>query len=210
MVEGSRARRVWGVVPAAGASRRMGAPKLLLDVAGQTVIARLVAALRAGGVHSVEVLVRADDLPLQQALAPLAGCCVATTTGTADMRTSVERLLAHVAAAHDPQPHDAWLLCPADHPQTEPEVVRKLLAHARAVPESIIVPVHGGRRGHPTLFPWSAAARVGSIPPGRGLNWLVQEGGFPVVECACASPAILCDLDTPEDYQRLREQDRAP
>ena len=38
----------FALIPAAGRSRRMGTPKLLLDVGGQTVLARLLAALENG------------------------------------------------------------------------------------------------------------------------------------------------------------------
>ena len=45
------------IVPAAGRSQRMGRPKLILPVGGETVIARVVAALVAGGAEPVLVVV---------------------------------------------------------------------------------------------------------------------------------------------------------
>ena len=41
------------VVPAAGSSKRMGQPKLLVEFDGHTLIGRVVGALRAGGVERV-------------------------------------------------------------------------------------------------------------------------------------------------------------
>jgi CTP:molybdopterin cytidylyltransferase MocA len=45
------------------------------------------------------------------------------------------------------------LVCLADHPLVSPDTVRLLLEEHAARPERIIIPVHCGRRGHPTLFP---------------------------------------------------------
>lgn len=196
--------RVWGVVPAAGLSRRMGMHKLLLDVGGRTVMHRLVDALLTGGVESVHVLVREDDQPLQQELAPTAACVHTVAAATPDMRNSVEQLLTRLAARVDPQPRDAWLLCPADHPVVRADVVRRLLETSIAHPGAIVLPIHAGRRGHPTLFPWPLVKAVRRIPPGRGLNWLIAHPPAPIIEAPCDDPSVLFDLDTPADYERLQ------
>src|SRR4051812_28614451 len=46
------------IVLAAGASRRMGTPKALLDAGGQTFIRRVLHAIRDGGVADAVVVVR--------------------------------------------------------------------------------------------------------------------------------------------------------
>ena len=48
---------IYAVVPAAGRSRRMGQPKLLLGMGGQTVIEHVITALREGGVDRVLVVI---------------------------------------------------------------------------------------------------------------------------------------------------------
>ncbi len=196
--------RVWGVVPAAGLSRRMGRHKLLLDVEGRTVIQRLVDALLTGGVESVHVLVREDDRPLHQELDHTAACVHTVPTATPDMRSSVAQLLARLAAQVDPQPHDAWLLCPADHPVLRADVIRRLLETSAAHPGTIVLLTHAGRRGHPTLFPWPLAEAVRTIPPDRGLNWLIAHPPVPLIEAPCDDPSVLIELDTPADYEQLQ------
>ena len=51
--------RLFGVVPAAGHSRRMGRPKLLLPLGSSTVIARMLAVLNASAITATIVVVRA-------------------------------------------------------------------------------------------------------------------------------------------------------
>src|SRR5580704_2609900 len=55
----------FALIPAAGRSRRMGAPKLLLNFGGQTVLARLLAALETAGVGSRFVVVHPEDTEIR-------------------------------------------------------------------------------------------------------------------------------------------------
>ncbi len=61
------------IVPAAGRSERMGRPKLILPVGGETVIARVVAALCAGAADPVIVVVPPASAPGAIILAEEAG-----------------------------------------------------------------------------------------------------------------------------------------
>ena len=182
----------------------MGRPKLLLPFGAGTVISCVLEALRAGGVDATYVLVRKDDVALQQELSRHDVSIVPTPEPTADMRESVELLLTLIALEMHPEPDDAWLLVPADEPTLDARGVRGLIAEWRASPTGILVPVHGGRRGHPTLFGWTFSEYVDSIPAGEGLNRLLRIDPGEVREIPVASPEILQDLDTPEDYERLR------
>src|SRR5262249_10875389 len=70
---------------------------------------------------------------------------------------------------------------------------------------SIIVPAHGGRRGHPTLIDWKHVGGMRALPPGEGLNGYLRQHIAETQEVPVDSPDILFDLDTPEDYERLRQ-----
>ncbi len=97
------------------------------------------------------------------------------------------------------------MLIPADARWIEQSVLGRLIASWRESPENIIVPVHNGRRGHPTIFPASLPVEIESIPRDRGLNYLLHANPARVVEVPCPEPSVLCDLDTPEDFERLKQ-----
>jgi molybdenum cofactor cytidylyltransferase len=160
----------FAVVPAAGHSTRMGRPKLSLRLCDRTVVEHVVQSLRAGGVKHVMVVIGPHVAELA-APATLAGADVCQLAEpTPDMRATVECGLRRLEqTTYRPTSDDVWLLAPADHPTLNPEVVRQLIATGIRN-RSIAVPVHAGRRGHPTLFHWPDVAGIRALGPGLGIN----------------------------------------
>jgi molybdenum cofactor cytidylyltransferase len=193
------------LVPAGGRSTRMGRPKLALPLGRHTVLEHAVAALRQGGAEHVLVVVG----PHVPELAPLAAAAGAEVLRlaeeTADMRATVEQGLRSLEERLRPAPADGWLLCPADHPALEPAVIRQLVEARCGSPDrSIVVPTFDGRRGHPVLIDWCHVAGMRALAPGVGLNVYLRQQGPATREVPVTSPGVLYDLDTPEDYERLR------
>lgn len=196
---------IFAVVPAAGHSTRMGRPKLTLPLGGRTVLEHVVGALRAGGADHVVVVV-GPHVPELIPLAEAAGADVcALAEPTPYMRETVEHGLRHLEDRYHPAPADAFLLSPADHPSLDPAAVRVLCEAFAADPSrTVLVPTHAGRRGHPALIAWRHAAGIRALPADRGINAYFRDHPGGVREVPVGSPGVLCDLDTPEDYERLR------
>jgi molybdenum cofactor cytidylyltransferase len=195
----------FAVVPAAGKSVRMGRPKLALPLGDRTVLECVVSALRQAGVDHVLVVV-GPHVPQLAPLAESAGAHVLQLTEeTPEMRATVEEGLRWLEERFRPRPDDGWLLVPADHPTVDPSFVQLLVAERAAHPgKSIVVPTHGGRRGHPTLIDWKHVAAIRAQARGAGLNVYFRQQSAETLEVPAASPDVLFDLDTPEDYERLR------
>jgi molybdenum cofactor cytidylyltransferase len=195
---------IFAVVPAAGRSSRMGRPKLSLPLGDCTVLEHVVTALRQGGADDVLVIVGPHD-PELVPLATAAGASVlALAEATPDMRATVEQGLRWLEARFHPRPDDAWLLAPADHPALDADLVRRLCAaYAARSSHSIVFPVHGGRRGHPTLIAWRHVTGLRAHPSGKGINDYLRSREEHIQELATASAGVLQDLDTPEEYDRL-------
>lgn len=199
----------FALIPAAGRSRRMGVPKLLLDLGGQTVIARLLAALERAGVVNRLVVIGPEDAELRAEIARSGGRAIVAATPPPEMLMSIKLGLWAVTDDLSTNreaavPDAAWLLIPADHPVIDVETIQRLLEAAVENPGRIIVPTYNGRRGHPTVFAWKHATDIDRVPPGLGFNWIVKQHAADVLEIAVPSSGVLVDLDTPEDYERLR------
>lgn len=200
----------FALIPAAGRSRRMGLPKLLLDMGGQTVIARVLTSLRQAGLANRMVVLHPQDILLKQEVELHGGRALVASVAPPEMRDSIAFGLGQVARqlaarGESADPNSPWVLIPADHPVLMVETVRVLLDTVARNPGRIIVPTHAGRRGHPTVLAWKHALEIDRIPDGQGFNWLINRDAADVVEVALSTPTVLFDLDTPEDYERLRQ-----
>ena len=199
--------QVFALVPAGGKSARMGRPKLSLPLGDRTVLEHTVLAFRRAGVEHVLVVV-GPHVPELVPLAESVGAQVCRLPEeTADMRATVEQGLRWLEEHFRPGAADAWLLAPADHPTLDADVVRQLLqARADHPGRSIFVPTWEGRRGHPALIGWKHVAGIRAHPAGQGLNTYLRQRAAEVLELPAAGADVLCDLDTPADYESLRRR----
>jgi molybdenum cofactor cytidylyltransferase len=195
------------LVPAAGSSTRMGRPKLTLPLGGQTVIRRVILALREGGVDRVLVLAPPLDAPASREITAegvLAGAEVfVLPEATPDMRATVEYGLAYLDRFQAPV---AILLAPADSPGVTSELVSAILERAKQSSRSIIAPTYEGRRGHPLYLSWSWAQAIRALPAGVGINALFSTFPDQVETFAVDESGTLADLDTPSDYHEWQRR----
>jgi molybdenum cofactor cytidylyltransferase len=224
--------RTFAIIPAAGRSRRMGQAKLLLPWGKAAVIDAVLHAWRASRVSQVIVVVHPADAELADRCRAAGATVISPDVPPPEMKVSVQIGLRYVVEKHHPTPDDAWLLAPADMPLIKASTIDQLIdAHEQAsrttqVDRSwtrglsgrpIIVPVtelagqdppsNARRRGHPVLFPWPLAAAVDALPPDAGINRLLQQ--HDVLELPVPG-LVLDDLDTPAEYERLRESLESP
>jgi CTP:molybdopterin cytidylyltransferase MocA len=191
--------RVAAVILAAGKSQRMGVNKLLLKLGGITVLDRVLSSLEASHVEEVFVVLghKPDDLrPIVDAHAAEA---VINPDYEEGMTSSFKVGLSSVSV-------DAAFLCLGDQAVLDHVLMDGMIDAMEADPESLIVsPVHEGRRGHPVLFRNALFPEIMGLGRGKTLKDVVEGHGdhhFKVegdVWCTL-------DLDTPEDYERIRER----
>ena len=182
----------------------MGKPKLLLPWRKGLVIDAVLSTWCAS-VDTVVVVMRRDDEALANACRKHRVNIVQPSVDPPAMKESVIAAIEWISATREPDERDAWLLAPADQPRLNGKVIQELLAAHRQDWSSVKLPFVGGERGHPVLFPWSASRLLSTIPEDRGVNVLLEQ--LSVRKVVVESPEILDDLDTPDDYQHLLDQD---
>lgn len=205
MSEVNQSTRWFAIVPAAGSSRRMGQPKLLMKVGGQTVIERTLGSFRAVSLTGAAVVGRIGDHALREIIDQLDSAFdwVMGVEDPVDMLGSIRLGIAHLRTRYHPAARDWFFLLPADYPVIAGDVVTALMAASRTHQTLAIAPVYAGQRGHPLVLSWSLTDRLDDIPSGHGLNWLTREGGVAVTELPLNAPGILQDLDTPADFDAI-------
>lgn len=192
------------VVPAAGVSRRMGRPKLLLPFGTGTIMGSLVAALRAGGASPVLLVTAPGDEELR-ARALEAGCRVAVNPDPErGMLSSIREGIAALGGAHAlAQGGEVLLVAPADLPALRPATVAELLWRRAAAEAPLAVPTYQGKRGHPLAIASALLPEIETLDLGVGLKELLERHAAAVLEVPVEDPGAVRDVDTPEDYVDL-------
>lgn len=201
----------FAVVPAAGCSRRMGTAKLLLPWQDQgSLLDHTLTRWRAAQVTCVVVVTPSlqHDTALAQAIVERAkahgAVAVVPEEQPPDMKHSVLLALRFLRETLHPNPHDVWLLAPADMPCWSPRVVERLLEVAENNPGlTILVPTFHQRRGHPVLFRWPIADEIEQLAADEGVNVVVKRHGY--TELPWDDNSILLDVDTWHAYATLQQ-----
>jgi molybdenum cofactor cytidylyltransferase len=178
----------------------MGAEKILLPFGGSTMLGAVLEKLSGAGVSAVVVVLR-DDLPEARRIAEAAGARVRINPDPdaemlVSIRLGVEILLPDT---------DALFVWPADHPAVDPRTLRRLLPGATR--DSALLPIHGGRRGHPALVGADLLAGIADIPANEGLRWLWRDRADAVREIEVSDPGVIENLDDPDAYRRARDRE---
>ena len=191
-------QRIGAVLLAAGRSSRFGdGHKLLASWQGQPLVAHAAAAITAAGLPPPIVVLGHDADAVRAALAGQDVRFVDAPDWAEGMGRSLAAGIAAVAADWD-----AALICLADMPAVEPE----LIAALAAAPGELVVPVWDGRRGHPVRWPRAAFARLLALTGDAGGKAVMHD--FSVSEVAAPSAACLMDIDTPAALAVLAQEKR--
>lgn len=201
----TRSGSLWGVVPAAGRSSRMGSPKPLLDADGPTFLARVVGTLLQGGCAHVVVAVREEPGPVAAAALEAGARVVVNPEPDHPERGGP---ISSVRAALDVVPADAAgiVLLPVDHPLVKVETVERLASAFLAGEAPVVSPVMAGRRGHPVLLSAALFTEIGGGDLPEGVRSVVERHAESVVEVEVRDRGILRDLDTLAEYRRAFPQ----
>jgi molybdenum cofactor cytidylyltransferase len=196
----------FAIVPAAGLSQRMGQPKLMLPLGSGTVIERVVTELKRASFLPV-VVVRPDQHDLQRLVRDTGAMDLELPSRTTHMRETVEFALTVLSTKYHCRPEIPWLLVPADHPLLDATIIQRLEAALGCRPDcSLAVPVYQGRRGHPLMLRWKHYQGIRSFDKNQGINAYLRQLPHETLEVVVDTPDILVDLDTPDDYARIRRK----
>jgi molybdenum cofactor cytidylyltransferase len=187
-----------GIVLAAGLSRRMGRPKLLLPVAGRPVIRLTVEAVLAGGVDPVLVVTGGLHQALGRALEGLPIRLVVNPHPEAGQSSSIR-----IGVSALPPDADAALIALGDQPFLPPEVIPGLIAARRRTGKAVVAPRYRDERGNPVLFGHEVFDELLEVSGDRGARAVVDRDGARVALVDFDRP-MPRDLDTPQDYEGLR------
>jgi molybdenum cofactor cytidylyltransferase len=189
------------IILAAGLSRRMQRFKPLLPLGTKRVIERVVAIFEDAGIQHIVVVIGHRAAEVRQAAAPLKVHWVENPIYRQGMFTSVR---AGIQAL--PTDCQAFFIHPVDIPLVRHQTVKHLAAAFKDASATILYPTFDGRRGHPTLIRCDLGPPIVEWTGTGGLSSFLQRHESKSLELPVADEAVLLDLDTPDDYQRMLDR----
>ena len=187
-----------GIVLAAGASSRMGRPKALLaGPDGPPLAAGQAARLQEGGCADI-VIVLGGDFPLVQPA--LSGWRLAHNR---DWRYG---RLSSVQCGIAALPHvSGYLILPVDTVGVKTATIRQTLRFAEARDATAVRPTHGGRRGKLAWISKTLATELLRVKVRNDQPRLDHLLAGRAEELEVDDPAILSNVNTPEDWRRTSQ-----
>jgi len=187
------------VVLSAGESSRMGRPKALLPIEGETFIGRIVASLKQTQVGKIVVVLGHNSDLLAAAIRPLAVEILINPNYKLGQLSSLQVAVRNLLPDAD---CDGMLVHLVDHPYIDASLVDRMIQQFYESKKDIIVPRCHGKRGHPVLFSRALFGELLDAPMDQGAKAVVNAHGNGTLEIETDEKGITVDIDTPELYRQ--------
>jgi len=186
------------IIVAAGESKRMGQPKMLLPWGKSTVLGQVISTFQEAGIEDIIVVTGGAHEQVEQIVKQHKARSVFNHDFASNEMLSSVQLGLKVQTSQ----MQATLIGLGDQPQVKTGTVQLICRMFRERKSSLIVPSFQRRRGHPWLVERSLWQELLEIKfpqsPRDFLNKHSEEIDYLEVDTS----TILADLDTPEDYQK--------
>jgi len=188
------------IILAAGQSKRMGQPKMLLPWGKSTVIEYVITAFLNAGIEDVIVVTGGVREQVESVISQYQVRKIHNTDYAAgEMLSSI-----HCALRAMPEQVQAALIGLGDQPQVQEKDVRLICEEYRSSKFSLIVPSFQKRRGHPWLVTRRLWGEILELKPPESPRDFLNRHADEIHYVNVDTPSVLADLDTPEDYRKSR------
>jgi molybdenum cofactor cytidylyltransferase len=188
---------IWAVILAAGESKRMGSPKMLLPFKGSTMLECVIANVIKSDVDEIIVVLGAE----KEALIQLTGkwqieCCY--------NENYKEGMLSSVQCGFKNLPSSckACLVFQGDQPLITSDTINTVINAYLSSEKGIVIPVYNNKRGHPILIDMKYRKDIDKLNRDKGLRSLTFKFPSDVLEVDSDEPGILRDFDTYDQYTK--------
>lgn len=190
-------REIWAVILAAGESKRMGLPKMLLTFSGRTMIEKVITNVSESKIDKIIVVLGAYREALVELISKLPVKYCYNDNYKKGMLSSVQcgfRNLSSVCRA--------VLVFQGDQPLITSNAINEVIEAYLSSGKGIVIPVYKNRRGHPLLIDIKYRDEIEKLNPDKGLRSLAYRFSDDVIEVNTNESGVLTDIDTYEQYKK--------
>ena len=193
------------IILAAGESKRMGQPKMLLPWGKVSVLGHVISTFQSAGIEDIIVVTGGAHEQVEEAVKQSGARSVfnrnfANGEMLSSLQCGLEVLFREEAAPM------ATLIGLGDQPQIQIGSVQLICETFRERKPKLIVPSFQRRRGHPWLVERSLWTELFVMRSPQSLRDFLNKHVDEIHYVEVSAPSILADLDTPEDYQSSRPE----
>ena len=193
----SKSDKITAIVLAAGQSKRMGRPKLILPWSDSTIIETTVTRVAAADIDDLIVVTGAY---MEQVLTVLDGRYKTVWNDEYEFGEMLSSLQTGIHAL--PDWSRAILVMMGDMPLVETATINEVIQAFRAGEhDGIVAPVAAGTRGHPVIFGAEFLRPLLELKDDTPRT-LLKQHGFHAVPVQTES--VLIDIDTPKLYEKYK------
>ena len=185
------------MVLAAGSSSRLGTNKLLLELESEAIVRLAARRALAAGLSPVIVVLGSEADRVAAALGGLPVTLVINPDHAAGMHASLRAGIARV-----PADCDAAIVVLADMPLVTSGMLAEVAARYHAGSEPLVLSLYGEVQAPPTLYARSLFPALIDPDAESGRQFIREYRGK--TAAVRWPPALLADLDRPQDLERLR------
>lgn len=185
------------IVLAAGESKRMGQPKMLLEWGESTVLGHVISAFQEAGIEDVLVITGGAYEQVEKIITQHGARSVFNDQfARGEMLSSLQLGIQNQSNAVQ-----ATLIGLGDQPQVQTGTVRLICERFQQRKSRLIVPSFQKRRGHPWLVERSLWQELLEMKSPQSPREFLNKHANEIAYVEVSTSSILADLDTPEDYQ---------
>ena len=194
--------RIAALLLAAGQSSRMGSNKLLAEIDGRPMVARVAQRLLSSHARPIVAVLGNQADRVDAALGKLPVERVRNPAFAEGLSSSLKAGLAAL-----PEDVDGVIVCLGDMPLVAGRDLDRLIAAFNPLEgRAIIVPTRRGKRGNPVLWAKRFIPEMAELAGDVGAKHLIGEHAELVCEVEMDSDGVLVDIDTPDALAALRDK----
>src|SRR5438552_1971538 len=194
--------RIAALLLAAGQSSRMGSNKLLAEVDGRPMVARVAQRLLSSHARPIIAVLGNEADRVDVALGRLPVERVRNPAFAEGLSSSLKRGLAAL-----PLDIDGVIVCLGDMPLVAGRDLDRLIAAFNPLEgRAIVVPTRHGKRGNPVLWAKRFIPEMAELAGDVGAKHLIGDYAELVAEVEMDTDGVLIDIDTPDALAAFRDK----
>ncbi len=189
------------IILGAGASTRMGRPKLLLPWGRTSIVGHLISQWQTLRARQIAVVCAAHDPTIPCELDRIAFSAENRITNLNPQRGMFSSICSAARWSRWKPNLSHWVIVLGDQPHLRTETLRALIRFAAARPSSVCQPSRQGRRRHPVILPRAIFQNLTNSTDDN-LKSFLQDRPQDLAACEMNDPGLDLDIDRPEDYEK--------